>query len=738
LSAGHLKRIMIAPRSNIKKTSMIVVALLLALTATTFAQDNQNPKPPQQEDVVRVYTDLVQTDVMVFNKEGRFVNGLKREDFDLKIDGKVRPIEFFERVTAGSGNEEAQLSAARGSSSSPNKANPIGPSPLDRGRTVFFYVDDFHLGPGSLAATRTLIAHFIEEDMGQNDEAAITSASGQIGFLQQLTDNKAVLRAALRRLAFRSYSVRDVERPPMTEYQALLIDQRNRDVIDYFVQEILRNYPGISREVAESMVRGRASAILNQASSVTTNTLIGLESLIRSSSKLPGRKLVFFISDGFLLNNGNSDSLGKLQRITSAAARSGVVIYSMDARGLVASLTDASTEIAFDPTGRLQSASHGELFASQDALNALARDTGGKPILNTNALEPGMARALQETSVYYLLAWKPERAVLDQGRFRRIEVRVIGKPELVIPVRRGFFDVQPAPVAGKDKEAKNQKPEQETPEAKLREAILAPYPDHGIPTSLNLNYIFVPDKGFMLSVSMQLATEFVSFSPQDGKQQAVVNVAGSIYNDAGQPGGHFSDQLKVTAPSTDASKDGAHDFVYTYPIFLKPGLYQVRVGAQDEKSGHVGSTQSWVEIPDLTSHQLALSSLIAGERTQPTLDNASATNITLSDQVRLSISRHFRRNSYLRFLVFVYNAARASDSKPDVALQIQMLRDGQPVITTALRKVSTEGARALERLPYAADVSLEGLPAGLYLLQVTAIDRVSRTSASQQMRFEIE
>src|SRR2546428_2691920 len=131
--------------------------------------------------------------------------------------------------------------------------------------------------------------------------------------------------------------------------------------MDYFGEDLLRNSPGLSHDAAESMVRGRASAIQSQASSVTTNTLVGLESLIRSSSKLPGRKLVFFISDGFFLDNGNSDSLGKLQRITSAAARSGVVIYSMDARGLVASLTDAGTEIAFDPSGRLQSASHGEL-----------------------------------------------------------------------------------------------------------------------------------------------------------------------------------------------------------------------------------------------------------------------------------------------------------------------------------------------------------------------------------------
>ena len=57
------------------------------------------------------------------------------------------------------------------------------------------------------------MTNFIENEMNQNDEAAITSASGQIGFLQQLTDQKAVLRAALARVKYRPYSVRDFERP---------------------------------------------------------------------------------------------------------------------------------------------------------------------------------------------------------------------------------------------------------------------------------------------------------------------------------------------------------------------------------------------------------------------------------------------------------------------------------------------------------------------------------------------
>lgn len=731
-----------ASDSAIKLTLSSMLAWLLAFSPT-LAQTPPNSRAQDQGEVVRVYTELVQTDVTVFDKQGHFANGLRRDDFELRIDGKPRPIDFFEKVTAGSVSEESQLAAARGSATSPksaispNKIDPVGPVPLDRGRTVFFYVDDLHLGLSSLTATSKVITQFIEKEMGQNDEAAIASASGQVGFLQQLTDNKTVLRAALQRLKVRPYSVRDMERPPMTEYQALLIDRYDRDVTDYFIDEYIRMYPGTRRETVENQIRSRAQAILQQASYVTANTLFGLEGLIRSSSNLPGRKLVFFVSDGFLLDNRNSDSTEKLQRITSAAARSGVVIYSMDARGLVASLTDASTDAAFDPSGRLDRATHGELLASQDALNALAKDTGGRPTFNTNALEPGLSRALKETSVYYLLAWKPEREA--QGRFHRIEVSVVGRPELTARMRRGFFDVEPEPVARKAKGTNGPKPAETTPEAKLREAISAPYPNRGIPISLNLSYLNTPEKGGLLSTSMQFAGEFLSFSADAGKSKAVVDVAGSVYNAQGQAGFSFKDQLIISAPLTDATRSFGRNFSYTFPVFLGPGLYQVRLAARDEKSGQTGSAHGWIEIPDLSSGRLAMSSLILGEGAMLTATNVSTNNQSPSDQVGMSVDHRFHRNSYLRFLVFVYGAARApSDSKPDVALQIQVVRDDQPVVTTALKKVETEGVQDLQRLPYAAEVPLEGLPGGRYFLQVTAVDRVSKRSASQQARFEIE
>src|SRR5882762_7968988 len=201
------------PLCVIRLAKISVLICVLSCPKGFQAQTLEQSTRQDQSEVLRVYTELVQTDVMVFDRQGNFVNGLKREDFELRIDGKLKPIEFFEKVTAGSRSEESQIAAARGSATRPNNSRSAGPVPLDRGRPIFFYVDDLHLDLPSLAATRKLITRFIEREMGQNDEAAIASANGQIGFLQQLTDNKTVLRAALERLKMRPYSVRDVERP---------------------------------------------------------------------------------------------------------------------------------------------------------------------------------------------------------------------------------------------------------------------------------------------------------------------------------------------------------------------------------------------------------------------------------------------------------------------------------------------------------------------------------------------
>ena len=724
-------------RSHLHWLFCLALVMVLSLIApTSLAQTPEKAQSKPQDDVVKVFTELVQTDVMVFDKQGRFVNGLTKDNFEIKVDGQSRPIQFFEQINAGTKNEELQLAAARG--------NPIrgGPPtarvvPLDRGRTILFYVDDFHLDQSGFSNSRKIISDFIEKDLGQNDQVAIASATGQIGFLQQLTNSRTVLSRALDRLVTRLYTVTDTDRPSMTEYEAMLIDNNNFDVFEFFVDETIRANGGqLSREMAASLVRNRAQSMLSQGALFNTNTLVGLERLVRNAKDLPGRKLVFFISNGFLVHNRRGDATTRLQQITSEAAKAGVVIYSIDTRGLSASIGDLSANRPLDLNGVLSRNAQGERLELQDGLNALARDTGGRPVFNTNDFRPGLGEALKETAVYYLLAWQPDLSKQKPGRFRNLQVNVIGRSDLVVRVRKGFFDLeQPAQVAD-EKKASTPVDENKVAASKLREAIVAPYPKRALPISMATNYYDTATKGATLATSVQIPGEFMSFGPRDGKTQAVVDVTGAYFDDTGHNKADFYERLVTTAPSPEEAKTYRGDITYTYPAYLAPGLYQVRVAVRDERSGLLGTAYSWVEIPDLTKSRLSMSSLLLGERTQATMRNVS--NPGEVDSVMLNPSHRFRSESTMRFLVFAYNTQLSqTDNKPDIAVQVLVIRDDQPVITTALRKISVDGVTDLTRIPYAAEVPLSELQAGNYVLQVTLIDRTSKESTTRQTNFEI-
>jgi len=713
---------------SVLRNSSRYLSLLLALLVCSNAIAQTTQKP--QEDVVRVYTELVQTDVMVFDKSGKFVNGLKAENFELRVDGKPRPIQAFEQITAGS-DEESQLAAARGATT----VNLKRPVPLDRGRIVFFYIDDLHMDLAGMQATRKTINSFIEKDMGQNDQAAITSASGQIGFLQQLTNDRMVLRSALDRVKPKGFFTRDASRPAMNEYQAILIDRRDRDVLDIFITETIRQNPGMTRDTAESLVQSRAQSLLAYTATLTRNSLLGLKALIKGARNLPGRKVVFLLSGGFQIRNQRGDLTTDLRDITYAAAKSGVVIYSMDTRGLVASLTDASSDSIFDPSGRLDRATHSELLESQDGMNALAVDTGGKAVFNTNDLRVGLAPALKETSNYYLIAWKPDTESQKQSRFRNVEVKLIGRPDLAVRVRKGYFDLDPTPTtAAKDK---TETPRPQSAPAKLRESLAAPYPVRALPILMSADYYDVAGKGPVVNTSIQVPGEFLVFGQQpDGKIQAVLDLSGLLLDDKGAVKDSFLQRIVTTAPDLESTKGFKNDILFTYPAKLAPGLYQIRVAARDDKGGKAGSAHAWIEVPDLTKKKLAMSSLLLGERTHAMLTNVS--NPGGVSPVVLSASHNFGRGSTLRFLIFAYNAVPSpADQKPDVAVQVQVIRDDQPVITTALRKVDAEGVADPERLPYAAEIPLSELAPGRYLIQITLIDRVSKQSTSRQTHFDV-
>jgi VWFA-related protein len=736
--------------SRFATASLLCLGLLFSVADAQQPQQPGQPTPQQPtDDVIRINTELVQTDATVLDKQGRFVDNLRPEQFELLVDGKPQPITFFERVKAGSTSEEMQVAAARGATTGRTEIV----RPPDRWRTVFFFVDDMHMAPDSLVRIRKTLLRFVDAEMGQNDQVAITSANGQVGFLQQLTDNKMVLRAAINRLKSSSQATDDRDQPTMPEPMAQAIEVYNDpDVLKMYMEPLLTL--GIQFQPAENIVRNRARRILAEANNLSRITLSTIENLTKTSGEIPGRKLIFFISDGFMLNPNISDMQDRIRNITNLAAKNGVVIYSLDARGLVAGgFSDATNNLMGgnnsqgEMTGVIARHMTKNLTATQEPLRMIAANTGGKAFVNSSSLNVGFAKAITDTSFYYLVAWRPETGTQQRDKFRQIEVRIMGRPDLNVQVRRGYYDVAPAPTVAKTEKAVKTPPAPAKSGAKartaaeidLRQAIGSPYPTNALPTQLGLVYVDTPEKGTVMTASIQIARQFMTFNHSEDKQSAIIDLTGVVLNDNGKPVASFRDRLDVAVYFPKYVGPPRRDLVYNFQSPLKPGLYQVRVATRDSKSGRTGSAMQWIEIPDLTSRKLSLSSLLLGETTKDAelLKGGDPTAVAES---MLTVDRRLARTSKLRFMTYVYNAARGANgtAPPDITLQVQILHNDQPVVTAASRKIEPGNALDPARLPYAAEVPLEGLLPGRYVLQITAIDRIAKTTASQRASFEVE
>lgn len=90
----------LAFKSSVKLCAAL--SLLVALFAHGTAAQTRRParNAEQYDEVIRVNAELVQTDVTVLDKRGRFVEDLRPERFELKVDGRAVTLSFFERVRA--------------------------------------------------------------------------------------------------------------------------------------------------------------------------------------------------------------------------------------------------------------------------------------------------------------------------------------------------------------------------------------------------------------------------------------------------------------------------------------------------------------------------------------------------------------------------------------------------------------------------------------------------------------
>jgi len=587
--------------SSIKYSLLSIAACLLLFPALVFSQTKPAEPSSEAQDVIKFETSLVQTDVMVFDKNGKFVNGLKPEQFQLKINNASREISFFEAIRSGGFATQRKEPNA---SAQPNAVNSLRADA--QRQAVIFFVDDLHLAPDSLARTRKALLEFINSGIGEKDLVAITSPSGQIGFLQQFTADKNALRSAVARLNYRTNTKFDMDKPPMSEFIALKIREGDQQILDYYTQETLKQncfHAGdqpicsVSPDSAKLLIRERAQQIVVQAAPATDDTLRLLEGLMRTAAQVPGRKLVFVISDGFYLNDRKTGAIDRIRKVTEAAGRAGVVIYTLDARGIVGDSIDITNNKPMEAGGLLNAATTGEISASQDGLNALAKDTGGQALRNTNLpMSEWVEKVMDETSSYYLLAWKPDNEEQKRGKFKDIEVSIVGRPDLKVRVRSSYFKSAALPLLSTKR--KHDKDPLKARDDDMRLVIDAPVTQREIPTEVDLRFNQMPGFGTHVVATISIDETALTFEPIDGKLAADVDIGGILYDDKGKPINSIVGRLRIFQRSSNTGASPTRS-IYRFNTLVPGGLYQVRIGIRDLKSSRIGSAMDWITVPKL-------------------------------------------------------------------------------------------------------------------------------------------
>src|SRR6266436_1023932 len=101
---------------------LVLIAFLLA--AIPIHSQDKKPNKSDDQDVIKVTSNLVSLDVIVKDKKGKPVTDLKAEDFTVTENGVPQKIEFFDS-TLTSGSEAAQPATAVGSPK-PKPRTPTG------------------------------------------------------------------------------------------------------------------------------------------------------------------------------------------------------------------------------------------------------------------------------------------------------------------------------------------------------------------------------------------------------------------------------------------------------------------------------------------------------------------------------------------------------------------------------------------------------------------------------------
>jgi len=657
-----------------------------AQTAVPVSQDVQQG-PGQGTYRLNLNANIVLTNVVVRDKKtGAVVKGLKASDFTIYEDKKPQKIISFDYQNVDEAAVLAEKSTAGGKATVADLLErnfAASPKELKDHRLIVIFFDLSSMQDEDIDRAVEAAETYVKTQMQPADLVALVSMSTGLTMDQDFTSNKEALLRGLGK-----YNGTDETG---------------------FANGTTGSTSGTADDTSAFAVDDTEYNSLN-----TDRELLAIRTIAKSLERVDQRKSMLYFSGG-LTRNG-IENQASLRAVTNEAAKANLAIYSVDTRGLQAlppvgdassgSLRGNSAYSGASATAQLSSN-----FGSQETLDTLSMDTGGKAFLDSNDFAPAFQQVQHDTEAYYILGFRSTNQRTD-GTYRHVTVKV-NRDDVKLEFRPGYYAA-----------ADFQHQKTEDREEALTEQMRSDLPATDVAVYLQALY-FMSSKGlYFIPVDVIVPGSQIPFVKGGDRDKATLDIVGQVKDAQGITVGNVRQTVKLAVDA--AAEVQRKNIQYSTGFTLAPGRYHLKFVVRENQTGNMGSFETDIQVPDLKKAPLKMSSVVvASQRTPNTEKHATSPLVRDGLEWVPNVAHVFRQDQHLYFLYEVYDPAKAKDVKGEaikVLTNVEFITNGTKVFETTLVTAHMVNDPEHGAVVFQFDVPLAQLKAGTYVCQVNVID----------------
>lgn len=540
-----------------------LIALVWMLCASAHAQASSD----QPAVTFKSRSELVLVPVIVADRRGGHVAGLKKEDFSLRENGIEQKIAVFDEVVA---SNDRIVGPKRAESV---YTNTVGTNSAKR--LVILALDAINTPINDQIRARKQMLKFLSEGIDRDALVSVVVLTpAGVKVVHDFTTDTSVLIAAVSKARGKSAFS---EQTPDAAVDDSALDTETAQL------------SALTDNTNQSAVAGQKQVAIRWTYDAFTQ-------IAQAYAGVPGRKSLIWVTAGFpfsFADNNNrisaiggngdvSDNLDAYERMWQALTEANFAVYPVDARGFVNTAVMPASAGARS-TGSGKSAPPSIALTQMTAQNAsidtfrdLAEMTGGKAFFNTNDLARSFRQASNDSATYYVLGFYLPKVA--QPGWHSLKVK-IDRSGTQVRARSGYL------VATKSRGA--------NVASDVRNAIVSPFDSTVLPLEVRWS---TRDRGpeevkTTASFKVQLTPAAISVDETDNNHISF-DVIAVAKNPDGSIAGTLERPFDAHIKAPNLAKFQQAGMFYEGKLQLPAGKYLVRVVVEDRLTGKVGSVSA--------------------------------------------------------------------------------------------------------------------------------------------------